>query len=85
MNEEIGRDVIGTEILDGHPTTVSQVTVRDGEQGVVYYQWWAEDVQLPLRIARKDGAWIVDYENIRLRRLSSQMFELPINYRPFDQ
>lgn len=56
MNEEIGRDVIGTEILDGHPTTVSQVTVRDGEQGVVYYQWWADDVQLPLaRRAKRRG------------------------------
>ena len=84
LGKEIARDVIGTETLDGHPTTVSQITVRDGQQDIVYYQWWADDMQLPLRVARQDGAWIVHYKNIKLRRVSSQMFELPLHYRPID-
>lgn len=82
--KEIAREVIGTETLDGHPTTVSQVTMRDGNQNIVYYQWWAEDMHLPLRVARKDGAWIVQYKNIKLSRISTQMFELPLHYRPID-
>lgn len=39
MSKKIGREVIGTEILDGHPTAVSRITVRNGEQEIVYYQW----------------------------------------------
>jgi hypothetical protein len=84
LGREIAREVIGTETLDGHPTTVSQITVREGVQDIVYYQWWAEDLQLPLRVARKDGAWMVDYKNIKLRQISSQMFELPLHYRPIE-
>jgi hypothetical protein len=84
LRHEIAREPIGTEILDGHPTTVSQVTVQEGGDTIVYYEWRAEDVQLPLRIARKDGAWVVDYHNLKLRKLSPQLFELPLHYRPID-
>lgn len=81
---EIGRETIGTEVLDGHPTTLYQITVQEGEETLVYYQWWAEDLQLPLRIARKDGAWIVQYKNVKLRSLSPHFFDLPLNYRPIE-
>jgi hypothetical protein len=84
LSHETARDHIGTEILEGHPTTVSEVTVREGEQDVAYYEWRAEDVQLPLRMARKDGAWVVQYKNLKVRRLSDQLFELPLHYRPLD-
>lgn len=84
LSHETARNHIGTEILEGHPTTVSEVTVREGEQDVAYYEWLADDVQLPLRMARKDGAWIVQYTNLKVRRLSAQLFELPLNYRPLD-
>jgi len=80
--KEIAREVIGTEILDGHPVTVSQIMVREGERNIGYYQWWADDLQLPLRVARRDGSWILQFKNVRLRSLSAQMFELPLNYRP---
>ena len=85
LGKEIAREVIGTETLDGHPATLSEVTVREGDQNIVYYQWWADDLQLPLRVARRDGAWIVHYKNIRLHRVSTQMFELPLNYQPISR
>ena len=84
MLHEISRETIGTEVLDGHPTTLFQVTVEEGQRSLVYYQWWAEDLQVPLRIARKDGTWIVEYKNVRLRSLSPRLFDLPLNYRPID-
>lgn len=84
LTHEIGRETIGTEILDGHPTTLFQITVQEGKQDVIYYQWWAEDLQLPLRIARKDGAWIVQFKNVKLRSLSPRFFDLPLNYRPIE-
>jgi hypothetical protein len=84
MAHEIERETIGSEVLDGHPTTLFQITVQDGRQEIIYYQWWAEDLQLPLRIARKDGAWIVEYKNVKLRSLSPRLFDLPLNYRPIE-
>lgn len=78
------RNLIGTEILQGRPTTVSEVTVREGTHDVTYYEWRAEDVHLPLRLARKDGTWIADYKNLRVSHLSAQLFELPQHYRPLD-
>ncbi|ALA60372.1 hypothetical protein [Nitrospira moscoviensis] len=86
--QELGRITarvrIGTEVLDGHPTTVSLVTARKGDQDVVYYEWWAEDIHLPLRLARKDGSWIIEYKNVKLRQVSPLMFELPLHYRPIN-
>jgi hypothetical protein len=84
LMNEAGRELIGTEILEGHPTSLYQVTVRDAEEVIVYYQWWADDLQLPLRLARQDGVWIVQYSNVRLRSLSPRLFELPLNYRPME-
>lgn len=84
MVHEVRRETIGTEVLDGHPTTLFQITAQEGQQDVVYYQWWAEDLQVPLRIARKDGAWIVEYRNVKLRSLSQRLFELPLHYRPIE-
>ena len=84
MAHEVGRETIGTEVLDGHPTTVFQITAQEGQRHVVYYQWWAEDLQLPLRLARKDGAWIVQYKNVKLRSLSPRLFEIPLHYRPME-
>jgi hypothetical protein len=84
MAHEVGRETIGTEVLDGHPTTLFQVTAQEGQEVLVYYQWWAEDLQLPLRIARKDGTWIVEYKNVKLRSLSQRLFEIPLHYRPIE-
>ena len=84
LGPEVARERIGTEILDGHPTTVSQVTVLEGGVKVVYYEWLADDLHLPLRVARKDGAWIIHYRNVKPRPLPSQMFELPLHYRPME-
>jgi hypothetical protein len=81
---EVERETIGIEVLDGHPTTLFQVTTREGPEDVVYYQWWAEDLELPLRIARKDGTWIVEYKNVKLRSLSQRLFEIPLHYRPME-
>jgi hypothetical protein len=78
------RDLIGTETLQGRPTTLSEVTVRERDEDVTYYEWRADDVHLPLRVARKDGAWLADYTNLRVTRLSAQLFELPLHYRPLE-
>src|SRR5256886_7138535 len=43
LDGEISRSVIGTETLDGHPTTLYEVHVKEGEATVDYYQWRSEE------------------------------------------
>ncbi|TAJ10844.1 MAG: hypothetical protein EPO61_00760 [Nitrospirae bacterium] len=85
LEGEIAREEIGTETLDGHPTTLYQVTVRQGSQDVAYYQWLATDIRFPLKLARKDGSWTVEYKNVKLRKVTDYLFQLPVNFQPLEQ
>jgi len=85
LDGEVGREAIGTEVLDGHPTTLYEVTVAtDMMQTEVFYQWLATDIQFPLKLAKKNGNWIVEYQRVKLRPVSEQMFQLPLNYLPLE-
>jgi hypothetical protein len=85
MDGEIAREEIGTEVLDGHPTTLYQVTVQHGDRTDVYYQWLATDIRFPLKLARKDGSWIVEYRHVKLRPTSDYLFQLPLNFQPLEE
>jgi len=85
LDGEVGREEIGTETLDGHPTTLYQVTVRTADREELYYQWLATDIHFPLKLARKDGSWQVEYRHVVLRPVSDFMFHLPLNFRPLEQ
>lgn len=85
LDGETGREEIGTETLDGHPTTLYEVTVEQAGQTILYYQWLATDIRFPLRLARKDGSWIVEYRHVKLRSVSDFMFQLPVNFRPLEE
>src|SRR6476659_3387294 len=75
----LGDDQLGKTLVKASCNRAGSDRYRGarGEQqrDVIYYQW-AEDLQLPLRIARKDGAWIIEYKNVNLRSLSPRLFEL---------
>jgi hypothetical protein len=87
LEHEIAREEIGTEILDGHPTTLYQVTVRreGSDTPDVYYQWLATDIRFPLKLARKDGRWIMEYRHVKLRPVSDFLFQLPLNFAPLEE
>jgi hypothetical protein len=85
MDGEMAREEIGTEILDGHPTTLYQVTVQRGDKTEVYYQWLATDIRFPLKLAKKDGSWIVEYRHVKLRSTSDFLFQLPLNFQPLEE
>ena len=82
---EIRREEIGVETLEGHPTTLYQVTVQKGDSTLEYYQWLATDIRFPLKLARKDGSWQVQYRNVRVHPLSDLLFRLPLNYQPLEE
>jgi hypothetical protein len=86
LNGETARETIGTGQLDGHPTTIYRITVATGGgKTEVYYQWFATDLQFPLRLARKDVDWLVEYAHVHVTHISDFMFLLPRSYRPIQE
>ena len=84
LDGEISREEIGTEVREGHPTILYEVTTKQGEQVEVYYQWVATDIHFPMKLARKDGSWIVEYQHVKLRSVSDYLFNLPVNFQPLE-
>lgn len=84
LEGEISRSKIGTETLDGHPTTLYEIRAREGGRTESYYQWLATDIRFPLKLARKDGSWIVEYRRVRIGHVSDFLFQLPVNFQPLE-
>lgn len=84
LNGEISRQEIGTEVREGHPTVLYEVTTKQGERVDVYYQWIATDIHFPMKLAKKDGSWIVEYQHVKLRAVSDYLFNLPVNFQPLE-
>ncbi|MCP9440127.1 MAG: hypothetical protein NNA20_08900 [Nitrospira sp.] len=85
LEGEISREVIGTEVREGHPTTLYEVTTKQGEQIAVYYQWVATDIHFPLKLTKKDGSWTMEYQHVRFRPLPDSLFNLPLNFQPLEE
>lgn len=85
LNGEISREQIGTEMREGHPTVLYEVTTKQGELVESYYQWVATDLHFPMKLAKKDGSWIVEYEHVKMRSVSDALFNLPVNFKPLEE
>ena len=84
LEGEISRDRIGTETLDGHPTTLYEVRVKERGRTESYYQWFATDIRFPLKLAKEDGSWVVEYRRVRIGHVSDFLFQLPVNFQPLE-
>ncbi len=84
LDGEVSREEIGTETREGHPTILYEVTAKQGEHLEVYYQWVATDIHFPMKLAKKDGSWIVEYQHVKLRSVSDYLFNLPVNFQPLE-
>lgn len=82
---EISRQEVGTEVREGHPTVLYEVTTKQGELVESYYQWIATDIHFPMKLAKKDGSWIVEYQHVKLRSVSDSLFNLPLNFHPLEE
>ena len=85
LEGEVSREEIGTETREGHPTTLYEVTVKEGERTEVYYQWLATDIRFPMKLAKKDGSWIVEYQHVKIRPVIDYLFQLPLNFEPLEE
>lgn len=85
LEGEVSRQEIGTEVREGHPTILYEVTTKQGERVDSYYQWIATDIHFPMKLAKKDGSWIVEYQHVKLRAVSDYLFNLPVNFQPLEE
>jgi hypothetical protein len=37
-----------------------------------------------MKLAKKDGSWIVEYQHVKLRSVSDYLFQLPVNFQPLE-
>lgn len=84
LEGEVAREEIGTETREGHPTILYEVTTKQGDRTEVYYQWVATDIHFPMKLAKKDGSWIVEYQHVKMRSVSDYLFQLPVNFQPLE-
>jgi len=85
LEGEVSRQEIGSEVRECHPTKLYEVTTKQGERVEQYYQWVATDIHFPMKLARKDGSWIVEYQHVKLRAVSDYLFNLPVNFQPLEE
>ena len=85
LDGEISREQIGAEAREGHPTILYEVVTRQGERTDAYYQWVATDIHFPMKLAKKDGSWILEYQHVKMRSVSDYLFQLPLNFHPLEE
>ncbi|ULA62765.1 MAG: conserved exported protein of unknown function [Nitrospira sp.] len=84
LDGEVSREEIGQETREGHPTILYEVVTKHGERTEVYYQWLATDLHFPMKLAKKDGSWIVEYQHVKFRAVTDYLFQLPLNFQPLE-
>jgi hypothetical protein len=81
MKGEVSRKAIGSETIDGHPTTKYEVTAKMGDKTITSHQWWATDISFPIKTAAVDGSWSVTYSDVKIGGQPDSLFELPAGYK----
>jgi outer membrane lipoprotein-sorting protein len=78
---EISRKAVGSETVDGHPCTKYEVTAKVNDKTMTSYQWWATDINFPIKTAAIDGSWVMEYRDIKLGSQLDSLFEVPAGYK----
>jgi hypothetical protein len=78
---EVNRKKVGSETVDGHPSIKYQVTAKADGNVVQTYQWWATDINFPVKTAAVDGSWTMEYRDIKLGKQQNSLFEIPSGYK----
>lgn len=81
MEGEIERKQVGAETIDGHPTKKYLITYKRGSSKDQMYQWFATDLNFPVKSAAVDGSWSQEYKNIKMGPQPDSLFEVPSGYK----
>lgn len=71
---EIERKLLGKETIDGHPTEKYLITYKLMDNTQQVYQWWATDINFPVRTEAVNGEWKQEYKNFKNGKTTGQPF-----------
>lgn len=84
LEGEIERKKLGTEVIDGHPTTKYLVICNIDNKRQEFYQWFADNIKLPLKIEAQDGSWLQEFKNVKTGKIPDSVFEIPAGYKKLE-
>lgn len=82
--DEIERKLVGKETIDGHPTEKYLITYKARRKSDQVYQWWATDINFPIKTEDINGKWKQEYKNIKMEKQDDSLFEIPAGYKKFE-
>ena len=82
MDGEISREFVGEETLNGYPTELFEVTVKDRDETRQYYRWVTKTQRFPLKTVSKQGEWSEEFRRVIFTEQSPFLFELPRRLDP---
>jgi hypothetical protein len=48
---------------------------------VILHQWWATDINFPVKTAADDGSWVMEYRDINIGSQPDSLFDIPSGYQ----
>jgi len=81
---EIERKLLKKETIDGHPTEKYLITFKERDKTNKVYQWWATDINFPVKTEDFNGQWKQEYRNIKMGKQDNSLFEIPAGYKKFE-
>ncbi|MFA5355056.1 MAG: DUF4412 domain-containing protein [Thermodesulfovibrionales bacterium] len=81
MEGETERKAVGNETIQGHPTKKYLITYSKGNKTEQIYQWWATDIQFPIKTAAVDGSWSSEYRKIKIGPQPDSLFDIPAGFQ----
>jgi hypothetical protein len=80
---EIERKLIGQETIDGRATKKYEVVYNQNGKGETMFQWLADGLKIPVKLAAGDNSWTMEYKNIKIGKQPDALFEVPADYQKF--
>jgi hypothetical protein len=77
MKGEIGRELVGSETVNGYETKKYEVRYLDQDTLHKAHQWIASDLNYPIKISALDGSWSTEYRDIKAGPQDKSLFEIP--------
>ena len=82
MEGEISREFVGEETLNGYPTELFEVTVKEDGHTRHYFRWVTKVQRFPLKTVSKQAEWSEEFRRVIFTEQSPFLFELPRRLDP---
>jgi hypothetical protein len=72
---------VGTETVNGYACDKYETSLSHQGKAMQVFTWLATDLNLPIKIMSADGAFAMEYQDIKPGAVADTMFEVPQGYQ----